>query len=74
MYTIKVSYYDGNDILYENISKVEYVSPKGDAISLEGEKIFNHHYITNRTLHLYSDKSAYTVVSKNISCIEVMKE
>jgi len=73
MFTLKIQDLQGGFMEFNGIKKITY-SNSIDTVSLEGDEIFNHEYPTCYNLHLYSDKSSYTVDKKNISIIEVIKE
>lgn len=71
MYNLEFTYGDEGIKTYHNIVKVTY--SQYDDVVLEGEEIFNHQYPLNADIHLYSAERAYTVTSKELKEIAVLK-
>lgn len=71
MYNFSIWDSTGNVNEYKNIVKVVYSD--GSTREVTGENIFTYGYPVNRVLHLYSDKTAYTISPETISIIQVDK-
>ena len=76
MYTFKITDKNGECKEYNHIIKVCYTAPVPDAKEtvVEGEDIFTHQYKTYCNLHSYAENEAFTVSSREISVINVVKE
>ena len=76
MYTFKITDKNGEEKEYKHIIKACYTEPVRDAkeIVIEGEDILNHRYKTYCNLHLYAQNEAFTVSSRELSIINVIKE
>lgn len=66
-------YEDGNEYPFEHIKSVKYTRA-GSIVTVDEQALLTHSFPTGYDLHLFSDKSNFTVNGKNLVYIEVSKE
>ncbi|MCI8370916.1 MAG: hypothetical protein HFI75_00680 [Lachnospiraceae bacterium] len=73
MCTFIFQYENGVKHQFEHIKSVRY-SGAGKVIVVDEQNLLTHPFPTGKDLHLFSDRSNFTVNGKNLTYIETKKE